>query len=66
LTLGIEYYGLEHVPATGPALIVSNHQSYLDPLLVGAALPRSVPSTSDARTLVRSRPAFTTCAEANW
>jgi 1-acyl-sn-glycerol-3-phosphate acyltransferase len=42
LTLRVEYHGLHHVPATGAALIVSNHQSYLDPLLVGAALPRSV------------------------
>jgi 1-acyl-sn-glycerol-3-phosphate acyltransferase len=42
LAFRIEYHGRHHIPATGPALIVSNHQSYLDPLFVGAALPRSV------------------------
>jgi 1-acyl-sn-glycerol-3-phosphate acyltransferase len=38
----VEYRGLHNIPASGPALIVPNHQSYLDPLLVGAATPRSV------------------------
>ncbi len=38
----IEYHGLNNIPATGAALIVANHQSYLDPLFVGAAAPRSV------------------------
>ena len=42
VTLRIEYAGLQHVPATGGALIIPNHQSYLDPLFVGAVLPRSV------------------------
>jgi 1-acyl-sn-glycerol-3-phosphate acyltransferase len=28
------------VPSTGPALLVANHASYLDPVLVGAAVPR--------------------------
>ena len=27
--------GREHLPLTGPAIVVSNHQSFLDPLLVG-------------------------------
>jgi len=40
LLFRIQYRGREHLPATGPAVIVSNHQSYLDPLFVGAALPR--------------------------
>lgn len=42
LVFRIQYRGREHIPANRPALIVCNHQSYLDPLLVGAALPRSV------------------------
>lgn len=42
LLFRIDYRGRQHIPAIGPALIVCNHQSYLDPLLVGAALPRSV------------------------
>jgi len=42
LVFQIQYQGRQNVPATSPALIVCNHQSYLDPLFVGAALPRSV------------------------
>lgn len=38
----IRYRGLENIPAQGPALVVPNHQSYLDPMLVGAALRRPV------------------------
>ncbi len=30
----VEVRGLEHVPASGPVLIIANHQSYLDPILV--------------------------------
>lgn len=32
--------GLEHVPKSGPVLIVSNHASWYDPLLIGGALHR--------------------------
>ena len=32
--------GWQHVPRTGPALVVSNHQSFLDPVIVGLAYPR--------------------------
>lgn len=34
--------GLEHVPRTGPLLIASNHVSFADPPIVGAALPRPI------------------------
>lgn len=34
--------GLEHVPSTGPALLLVNHQSYLDPLLLGLPMKRPV------------------------
>ncbi len=34
--------GLEFVPKTGGAIIASNHASYLDPPLIGAALHRPV------------------------
>jgi 1-acyl-sn-glycerol-3-phosphate acyltransferase len=34
--------GRENVPATGPVLLVSNHQSHLDPVLVGIACPRQM------------------------
>src|SRR5215207_9434188 len=34
--------GLEHVPATGGGLILANHQSFLDPLMIGLPLHRPV------------------------
>src|SRR5205085_2100300 len=34
--------GLENVPATGPLLIVANHLSWYDPILLGVILPRRV------------------------
>jgi len=34
--------GTEHVPAAGPLLVVSNHQSHLDPVLVGVACSRQL------------------------
>ena len=37
---GLEVVGCEHVPRHGPFLVASNHVSYLDPPLVGAACPR--------------------------
>jgi 1-acyl-sn-glycerol-3-phosphate acyltransferase len=41
LFLRLRASGRENVPAAGPTLIVSNHISYLDPPLIGAAaLPR--------------------------
>lgn len=32
-------YGRRHLPRRGPVLILCNHQSYLDPLVVGSPLP---------------------------
>jgi 1-acyl-sn-glycerol-3-phosphate acyltransferase len=37
LTFGLRTRGRNNVPREGPALLVSNHQSYLDPLIVGSA-----------------------------
>ncbi len=34
--------GVEHLPKTGGGLLLANHQSYLDPLLVGLPLRRPV------------------------
>jgi 1-acyl-sn-glycerol-3-phosphate acyltransferase len=44
LRLGFRFRveGREHEPATGPLLVVCNHTSDLDPLVVGAALRRRV------------------------
>jgi 1-acyl-sn-glycerol-3-phosphate acyltransferase len=36
------YKGSARVPAAGPVLLVSNHQSHLDPVLVGVACRRPV------------------------
>lgn len=32
--------GSHHVPRTGPVLVVANHQSFLDPVPIGLAIPR--------------------------
>jgi long-chain acyl-CoA synthetase len=34
--------GIEKLPANGPYIICSNHQSFLDPLILGSILPPSV------------------------
>ena len=39
---GLRVKGAEHVPARGPALIVSNHQSILDPPVIGGAARRQI------------------------
>jgi len=36
----LEAHGTEHIPRRGPALLVANHSSVLDPPLVGAVAPR--------------------------
>lgn len=35
-------YGLDNIPAKGPFLLLSNHQSYIDPLFCGIRLHRPV------------------------
>jgi 1-acyl-sn-glycerol-3-phosphate acyltransferase len=40
LFFGLRVVGREHEPAAGPVIVVSNHLSDLDPLVVGAALRR--------------------------
>ncbi len=34
--------GEHHLPATGPALIICNHQSFMDPLVIGGSAPRPI------------------------
>jgi 1-acyl-sn-glycerol-3-phosphate acyltransferase len=36
------YFGAEHVPRAGPAILTANHQSFYDPVLIGLAVPRRV------------------------
>ena len=38
----LEGRGMEHVPTTGPVLLVANHSSFLDPPLVGGVAPRQL------------------------
>jgi putative phosphoserine phosphatase/1-acylglycerol-3-phosphate O-acyltransferase len=33
--------GVDHIPATGPAIIVGNHRSYFDPLAIGMVMARA-------------------------
>ena len=42
LMFDLKVEGIEHVPRRGGALLISNHQSYLDPVLVGVQLQRHV------------------------
>lgn len=42
LLFRVEGWGAEHIPATGPVLLVANHSSYLDPPLVGGMARRPV------------------------
>jgi len=42
LWFDLKVYGIENVPETGPALLIANHQSYLDPILVAVRLRRPV------------------------
>ena len=35
----LRVHGAENVPASGPLILVANHQSYIDPFLVGAEIP---------------------------
>jgi 1-acyl-sn-glycerol-3-phosphate acyltransferase len=38
--IGLEIYGLEHVPPIGPVIVVSNHLSNADPPLISIVFPR--------------------------
>ena len=42
LLFRVKACGTEHVPASGPLLIVANHSSFLDPPLVGGMVPRQL------------------------
>ena len=42
LYLGLTRDGLEHFPRQGPAIVICNHTSYADPILLGSAAPRAI------------------------
>ena len=41
-TFQMQVEGLGNVPRRGPALVVCNHRSFVDPFLLAAAVPRSI------------------------
>lgn len=42
LTGGVKVCGMERLPRKGPLIIVSNHQSLLDPVVLLACIPRKI------------------------
>ena len=50
----IEVVGVDRLPATGPAVVASNHESFLDGIVLGAAIPRELRFVAKAE-LWRSR-----------
>jgi len=56
----LEFRGAEHLPRDGPAVVVANHQGYLDPLFVSMATPRPIRflMTSDFYDVRAARPLF--------
>lgn len=42
LLFGLRVHGIEHVPRQGRLLLAANHQSYLDPPLMGGIVPREI------------------------
>ncbi len=42
VTFTYDCIGEEHVPETGPAVVASNHPSYLDPILLSLQVPRPI------------------------
>jgi 1-acyl-sn-glycerol-3-phosphate acyltransferase len=56
VVLDLKVYGRDNVPDDGGALMVSNHQSYLDPAVLGAQLRR--PMSYLAKADLWNNPAF--------
>lgn len=44
----ISVTGIEHIPRRGPFVLVSNHRSDLDPLVIGSVVPRYVAWIADS------------------
>ncbi|MBN1886333.1 MAG: 1-acyl-sn-glycerol-3-phosphate acyltransferase [Thermoflexales bacterium] len=51
ILLDLKITGVENFPATGPVLLISNHISFLDPVLVVGLLPRPVVAMSKVENL---------------
>lgn len=48
------FEGMDHVPQSGPALVIANHQSFLDPWLVGVVVKRHLTYLA-RKTLFKNR-----------
>lgn len=48
-------YGAHHIPMTGPVLLIVNHQSYFDPMIMGVSTRNRPFFAMAKRTLWRSR-----------
>ena len=55
LVARVRIQGLEHIPEEGPYLVVSSHQSFLDPIFIQAHMPRA-PHTLTKSTQFAGRP----------
>jgi 1-acyl-sn-glycerol-3-phosphate acyltransferase len=51
----IEVVGAERIPASGPVILVANHESIWDPFILGVATPREIHYMAKSE-LFRSRP----------
>jgi len=56
----LRLHGRERMPRRGPLLVVSNHQSYFDPVLIGLLFPPTRIPAFMARTGLFVNPAFAT------
>jgi len=55
LAFKLRVFGRENVPRRGPLVLVANHQSFLDPVLVGVGLPRPVHYLARSSLFEKSR-----------
>ena len=56
VVLDLKVYGAHNVPAEGGALMISNHQSFLDPAILGCQIRR--PMSYLAKSELWKNPAF--------
>jgi 1-acyl-sn-glycerol-3-phosphate acyltransferase len=48
-----EYCGVEHLPSEGPAIVVSNHHSDIDPVALATIMPRTLHFIADVEQFQR-------------
>ncbi len=56
LMFDLKVYGRRNVPRSGGALLISNHESFLDPVVLGVNLPRMI--SFMARSTLFEKPLF--------